>query len=106
MQPTNLDNFQQYWKTLLPYLVISKIAVQVGVSLVLLQIHESAKWLNRPKIRVKASAEAFTDEIMLGLLASYLKTAAVDDKVWHDKSDGAYDSEGTDLFSEQRSNQS
>lgn len=106
MQPTDLDNFQQYWKTVLPYLVISKIAVQVGVSLVLLQIHESAKWLNRPKIGVKASAEAFTDEIMLGLLGSHLETAAVDDNGWHENSDEPYNSEGIDLFSEQRSNQS
>ena len=38
--------------------------------------------------------ETFTDEVMCGLLASSLKTARIDEKGWHDQTDGTGSTEG------------
>src|SRR5438876_7472459 len=38
--------------------------------------------------------ETFTDEVMRGLLASSLKTASIDEKGWHDQTDGTGSTEG------------
>ncbi len=41
--------------------------------------------------------EAFTDEIMRGLLASSLKTASVDASGWHGSGEGPGSTEGNDV---------
>src|SRR5438552_6660113 len=38
--------------------------------------------------------ETFTDEVMRGLLANSLKTASIDEKGWHDQTDGTGSTEG------------